>query len=264
MKQISHILSDILAARQRNNPHYSMRAFARDIGLNAGSLSGVLSGRRALPDEVLVSLPKRLAMKPSDVARLRRALSEVGAHRVQSVHDSKRTMVDARHFHILAEWEHFAFLTLMDTKDFRSNEAWLANRLAISISRVRAVKSRLVDAGLIEEGTKGELKKLCNPLNTSEDVTSTALYHGHLEELKLAELALKNRHVLDRDFSSVMVAIPSEKIQEAKSIIRKFRREFAELLENGEGDEVYNLAIQFYPLTQRKTREPNIKGKQCD
>ena len=42
------------------NPAYSQRAFARRLGLSSGSLSGILSGKRAVSEKKALALAKRL------------------------------------------------------------------------------------------------------------------------------------------------------------------------------------------------------------
>ena len=54
----------------------------------------------------------------------------------------------------------------------------------------------------------------------------------------------------ERDFSSIMVALDPEKLPEVKTIIREFRQKLATLVKDGHRSEVYQLAIQLYPITK--------------
>jgi hypothetical protein len=45
------------------------------------------------------------------------------------------------------------------------------------------------------------------------------------------------------------VAVDLDKISEAKEVIREFRRKMSTLFSEGNKSEVYNLAIQLYPLS---------------
>ena len=53
-----------------------------------------------------------------------------------------------------------------------------------------------------------------------------------------------------RDFSSTTVAIDLDKLPEVKTIIREFRQKMTTLLRDGKKTDVFQLAIQFYPLTK--------------
>jgi hypothetical protein len=77
---------------------------------------------------------------------------------------------------------------------------------------------------------------------------------GHLETLDQGKEKLELDVEL-RDFSSIMLAIDPEKLPEAKTIIREFRQKMASLLKHGHRSEVYQLAIQFYPLTIESKQE---------
>ncbi len=46
------------------------------------------------------------------------------------------------------------------------------------------------------------------------------------------------------------MAVDSEKIPEAKILIKEFRQKMSALLESGKKDEVYQLAVQLYPLSK--------------
>ena len=56
------------------------------------------------------------------------------------------------------------------------------------------------------------------------------------------------------------LAIDLSKLPEAKTIIREFRRKMATLLRDGKKTDVYQLGIQFYPLTKPVQTEPPNEG----
>jgi uncharacterized protein (TIGR02147 family) len=265
MKETAHILNDMLAKRQRRNPRYSLRAFARDLGLNAGSLSSVLTGRRPFPTHALPVAVLNLNLNPRDARRLQRAMLDDSKRSTspllaQIPHREKQKLDDC-HFQVLSEWEHYALLTLMDLKAFQSDEDWIAQRLNISVAQVRTVIDRLVAARLITRCTRGKLTKTCEPLSTTEDVASPALVKAHKEELQMANDAIDNIPMILRDMSSVMLAMPASKVEQAKKIIRQFRKDFCDLLEGEDADEVFQLSVQFFPLSRI---ESNTKSKEVD
>ena len=58
-----------------------------------------------------------------------------------------------------------------------------------------------------------------------------------------------------RDITSMTMTFQMSKMNEAKSLIRDFRRSFTELMEEGKKEEVYNLNIQLVPITKSITGE---------
>ncbi len=85
-------LQAFLKEKKKKNPSYSTRAFAQHLGIDSGTLSALLQGKRALPAK----------------AREKAAADEIA---------------------ILTEWEHFAILSLMTTQDFRDDAQWISKRL---------------------------------------------------------------------------------------------------------------------------------------
>lgn len=69
------ILNEQFAARKRKNPHYSLRAFARDLCISAPRLSRLLSGQIGLSPEAADLIARRL-MLPDESAQLFRDSAE--------------------------------------------------------------------------------------------------------------------------------------------------------------------------------------------
>ena len=158
-------------------------------------------------------------------------------------------MVDENHYNILSKWEYYGLLTLLECDDFCSDHDWIANRLNLKKDRVNEVIKGLISAKLIEQNLAGEYKLTQGPLRTTEDINSKALKTSHLETLDIGKEKLESIDVELRDYSSMTVAIDPSKLQEAKSIIREFRQKMGSLLRDGDRTEVYQMAIQLYPLT---------------
>jgi uncharacterized protein (TIGR02147 family) len=123
----------------------------------------------------------------------------------------------------------------------------------LSDLRLEVVINNLITAGLIKQELNGTYSKCQIRVRTTEDVNSHALRAGHRENLDLGKHKLDEVVVELRDFSSLMTAVDVEKIPEAKAIIREFRLKMLELMKSGKNKtEVYQMAIQFYPLTKPK------------
>ena len=61
-------LQDEFGQRQRRNPRYSLRAFARDLGTDHSALSQILRGRRPLSPRMIRRFGARLRLSPAVVA----------------------------------------------------------------------------------------------------------------------------------------------------------------------------------------------------
>jgi hypothetical protein len=51
------------------------------------------------------------------------------------------------------------------------------------------------------------------------------------------------------------MAVPTAKMPVAKNLIRQFTEDMAKLMADGDLDQVYQLNVQFFPLSKNKTQE---------
>ena len=249
-------LRDDLTRRQRKSPGYSMRAFGRDIGIHPAALSQILSGKRGLPLKESNSVIQKLSLGPKEKTlffeSLYKSKSQLDAIKIDS--DDERMMLDESYHRVIVEWEHYAVLSLFDLSDFDSSISAIACRLNINVNRAKVVVQNLMTSGLLEKTEKG-LRKCCPKVRTTEDVSSETIKQSHHEAIDLGKKKLDEVDVTKRDYSTGTWAIDPTKITEAKIIIREFRQKMASLFKEGNKTEVYQIAIQFYPLTDVNSKE---------
>jgi uncharacterized protein (TIGR02147 family) len=157
--------------------------------------------------------------------------------------------VSSDQFRLIAKWHHFAILSLIRTRGFRSDPDWIATRLGITPVQSREALERLSRLGLISSDSDGKIRRSKSKYRTTDDIASISLRQGHAENLELAKDSLVKHSVDERDFTAATMSIDPKKLPEAKEKIRKFQDELAELLESGTQSEVYKVCIQLFPLT---------------
>lgn len=238
------------------NPQYSMRAFAIKCGISSGALSEILSGKRSMTPKQCLKIVNNLQLNPLERNSF---LSLVGENELRI---RKVSFLSSKNFNYISEGIYFDFLALMDTIDFKFQLSWIAYKLGISEEKSAQIIKRLTDIQLIEE-RNGQLIKLKEFVNTSDDVKDQAIQLGHAETLKLAKESLFNDPVNERDFTSVCIPLDPELLIQIKEKIRNFHMEIRELALKGQKTEVYELAIQFFPKTKHrnKTKLPRTGSK---
>lgn len=248
-------LKDVLSLRQRENPQYSLRAYARDLGIHPGTLAKVIKGDRPLPLKDSQAVISKLRLGPKErtlfMESLLRRKTNIDNIKIDPL--DTRFMVDESNYKVISEWEHFAVTDLFDLPDFKATVEDVADRLSLSVTRAEVVVQNLLTSGLLAKEDSGKLVRVHADIKTTEDVKSQALKESHLETLKLGMTKLEDIEVELRDFSSSAMAIDLDQLLEAKTIIREFRQKMAALLRDGpKKTDVYQLAVQFYPLTNLK------------
>lgn len=153
-------------------------------------------------------------------------------------------------YRVVADWHHFAILSVMELNDFQSSSKWIAKKLGLPETLIVESLERLERLKIIDRSKETWQVQAAN-LRTTDDVASDALKEFYLNNLSLAAQKLKTVPVQDRDFSAITIAIDKAKLPFAKGMIRDFRRKLARILEAGDSkNEIYQLNILFFPLNE--------------
>lgn len=254
MKYYVEVINRDLLQRQEKNPQYSLRAYARDLGMEPSALSKILRGLRPLSIKSAGDVARSLRLNPVERTKFIESLyrTRYNIDAIDIKEEDDRFMLDESYFKVIAEWEHYAVLSLYDISGFRASAEEIAHRLNISPERAEEVLGNLLAAGLLVMNDDGDLVKTHSVVRTTEDHKNKALAESHREALRMGLEKLDAYDVDHRDFSSTTLAVDLEKLPAAKTIIREFRMKMTSLLKEGDRSEVFQLAIQFYPLTDLK------------
>ncbi len=218
-----------LQARIERNPHYSMRGFAKSLGLSHSLLSLILSGKREVSRKTIKKMAK---LFPSQEKPL--------------------TRVPLQTFESLYRWYDYAILSLLEIPATKMDPQAIAKRLGISPIEARLSLSRLKQNGIIAK-KNGKWRQVIPPIIVENNVSTDLTRKHHAELLKKADDSLHMDPFEVRDFSSTTFAVDPEHIPYARKRIRDFRRKLvAELESFGRPKEVYHLSVQLYPVSHGK------------
>jgi uncharacterized protein (TIGR02147 family) len=241
-----------LQQRMRKNSSYSLRSFARHLDISPQVLSEVIRYKRKLPQKYLDQVVDRLELNP--VARQKfstsmqirkKSLKDVAKVKLEE----EKILSEERHYKIIAEWEYYAVLNLLDLKGSKKTPKQIAQRLNLSLKRVEYVLEALEKESFVTKTKTGTYKRLQGRLNTTNDIPSSALRKAHKDILKLASEKIEVIPVEQRFYSSSTLCFDKSKLAEAKDLIIEFRNKFCDLMQKKTGDEVYQFNIQMFPLT---------------
>lgn len=226
--------------RCKNNPSYSLRSYARQLGVDASLLSKVIRGQRQPSIELIKSVGPLIGIRPQQISQLLKGNEDISYSRVSD---------DV--FSIINDWFHFAILELIKTKNFESDPAWIAKRLSIHKAEAQSAIERLERLGFIDVKDGKIFFKTQNNTWANIEVTSAARKNLQKQLVTKASEAIDDVPFELRESGSLTIATPKNLIPEIKKKIQAFRRELDEFIENQEcPDEVYQLVVSFYPLTK--------------
>lgn len=253
------ILREELEMRCGKNPRYSLRAFARDLGITSSRLSEVLSGRYGLSRGAAQKVAQQLGWSDSEVnlfcdlvdaehARAKQTRESARARLASSPPGYQQLTLDA--FQVISDWYHYAILELVAVEGFVNTPRWIAQRLNLSDHVVIAAVERLKRLELLEE-KNGRLVATDAFTATPSDMPSSALKKFHQQLLEKALTALHLQSVEERDITHLVLAVDRAQLKDAKETIRKFRRSFdARYGRAQKKNSVYCLGITLFKLEE--------------
>lgn len=258
------VLRSALLERQGSNPAYSLRAFARDVGLTAAQLSLVLSGKRGLSKSSGQKICHALGMSPdesgyfeiliessharriSDRKRARAKLSSFESYRS----DAYRLQLNL--FKVISDWHHFALLQLLGIRGQSHASVDLASELGISNSVVIEALDRLTQLELIEKHGK-RYKVLRDTVATTDGVPSEAIRKFHRQILEKALQAIPNQSVDERYLMTTILPVSQSDMARAQARIQEFHQKFVEEFGSApDQDRIYGLAVQYFRISKGK------------
>ena len=217
-----------LLSRCERNPRYSLRSYARRLGIGYSDLSKILRGTRKVTEKMY--------------ARIKDSLPVEMASPVY-------TSIDQDQFRLISEWYHFAILALVKTAGFQPRFGWIAKRLGISPLQARTAVERLERLKLLS-CRKGWRVLSANTTTVSNASTSGALRRLQTAALQNAIRAVDEIPVEERDQSTFFMAIDRSRLPEAIRRLDKYRREICEYLEAGTADDVFCLSTSLFSLSR--------------
>lgn len=238
--------------RKNSKKNYSLRAFARDLRVEASTLSKVIKGSRKLPLSLVDQVCQGLSLSLKDKELFYSSvIGDKGIRNTRFITTNLyHTLKGNSSFVVISEWEHYCFLNLLKLNNFQHDLRWAAKKMRILPSRLETVIENLKKADLLIVTSEGRFVRKYSNISSGDEFQSLALKVAHQNDLKIAVQRIWETEVEERDYASMVMAINSKKIKLAKKITRRYFEEMSSLLESENADEVFQLSVQLFPLTK--------------
>jgi uncharacterized protein (TIGR02147 family) len=241
------LLEKELYRRQKKNESYSVRAYARDLGVPQSSLARILAQERPIS--------RKFIDKVADKLNLNRVTIFSYLNKKNSKNKLKYAEIELDKFAIVADWYHDAILELIATVNFKGEIKWIAKRLELPVKTIRDAVRRLQQVGLL---SIDENKNWLDVQGSNEifpevrEISPLKMYQKQVLENSIK--ILNSRKVTERNHTSLTFSASKKNFTEATELITKFRRDLEHLMQSTDDarDEVYQLHVGFFPLTKSK------------
>lgn len=260
-------LRDFYLREKEKNRSYSYRVFANRAKLASPNyLKLVIDGARRITDKNLPTFVRGLRLTGEDAEYFRNLVFYQEAEDVEAKNAHLENMVKIRRrknnaaseiegdrLEILSSWHHWAMREMVLLKNFTDDPKWIADQLKNKITPKQAEESLALLRRLNFITKKNGKYVLSEPLlTTSDEISSLMLQRLHHQFIELGVDSIFNDPVGRREVNGLTIALSKNKVPQLKKAIKEFRKklnqEFSDVEEN---EEVYQLIINFFPLTKQ-------------
>lgn len=248
--QFIELLREDFVRRRDRNQRYSVRAFARDLGLSAGTLSEVLRGKRVLTLKRASHILERTQV--SNVKK--RRFSALAGMEVKI----PRQNLPQEYNDIMLNWVRHSIFALCEVDAFQATIQSLAKRLRISTRKVQSEIDLLVSRGLLSRQADGSYRR-----NRDGDWA----FHPGPEERRLYEknrLELCQKALMEVSENSRLILNMSfhgneKQLQMFREEIMKAFNRVSAIASGGVSEELYQLSCQLFPVNFSQARAEKEK-----
>jgi len=260
MKTTATLIKEIIEKKNAGNRRFSLRTLAKKMQIPSGRLSEIFSGKRRLTDYYLEKIFVALKLSEEEVALIRNAHYKETYTDPEESSNHEATLLTREHIDQLISWKLYAIMSFLETtayteiaqgksaSSFHTEE--IGKALSLPTAEAQALLKTMEFARFIEwnDAKKKWLTRLSNT-TTGYDIPSQAIQNYHLKILDLAKEKLPKVSVANRDYSSMTMTLDPKDLVRAKKMLRDFRQKFTAKLEASPRKKVYQLSMQFFPLT---------------
>lgn len=260
-ESISDILTSIFDFRKNKNPHYSIRAFARDLEMSPSRLSELMNNiGGGISGSLATKMSNNLKLKPQEkkffldtilaTSARNRQVRKLASKRIEKAKKSKLLLeLQEEQFKIISDWYHAAILELTQIDSFHKSPDWIAQTLGISEVQAKEAVTRLKKVGLIQVRSDGAWEIHPDAYQTFSK-SSLAVRKFHQQIMSMAAQSIAHDPALERECQAMIVAIPKKSLPKFSEKMRDFLRDCWEDIGDDEKDSLYSFSVQLTPARQ--------------
>jgi len=261
------IIKKYFLRKQKVNPKYSLRSFARDLDVNPAFVSRLLNGKQEIPNARLNQIAKILDMDSLTLKELKKSMAfvvlremglspaDLGHSKVNSLLLFDDRAMTAKEMNVLDPWYNITIMELVTCSNFKPEASWIARRLKLTTEQVEKSLSYLIQNEYLSRNEEGNFMKTNKQLRlpTKQSVGIIRQFHKSMMELAVKEMFQKTgeKDFAERLITSTSIAVNKENIPKAKERMLEMQIEISNILRQGECTEVFDLTLALFPLTQK-------------
>lgn len=259
-------LSDLYKNAKEQIDRFSYRIFANVMGFGATNyLHLICSGKRQLSRSAALKISDALDLSAKKKNYLL-TLSEYESARKPIEREQKlsqlakiaqsnlKSELSKEELEYFSKWYHPVIREMIGMKNFNADPKWITTQIIPRISVDQAEKSlKLLERiGYISFDPKeNTYVQTTKHVRTPKEVKGLAICHYHQQMINIGRESIMNVKAKRRDVSAITINVDTKLAEEIKAEIQKFRADILKKSERiNEGNQIYQLNIQWFPFTQ--------------
>ncbi len=257
-------LKDFYHHKRHTDRKFSIRFFARRAGLKSENyLKVVMDGNRNLTARNLPKFVKGLGLGRTQAEYFEalvhlnqaRDVSEKREYLEKLIHLKKKKTVlqltrDQLDFY--ADWFNIVIFEMACQAEFNPQPEFISRRLKNKVSPKQVTDSlkMMIDLGILKIDENQRIMPVAARIGSSGEVPRDQIkkLHDSFIHQALEALHLQKEH--EREIRSLTISLTKEQMPLFKEKLKDFQRELNTVFSSGEGQDVYQLNMQFFKLTK--------------
>ena len=268
MKKPYLLLKKAFESGKRSGLKLTLSELATRTGVSTGYMSKIFSGQKPLTPQLAESICSELRL---DDLQKNQLINQLAQNLVEKKFKNKNeglkfkrgktvqllndmVLLGEESEWLLSKWYRLPMLDLITCDNFQLNSKYISQRLGLPEGDVVECLRSLKFYKFLSEDKDGNLIKTFNKLRFPSKFSKGIVRNYHEMQMKRAIQSMqKNITLADfngRLITSLTVATDKKSLEKVKDLLHHALYEAAEILNEGECTEVYQLNLQLFPQTR--------------
>jgi uncharacterized protein (TIGR02147 family) len=256
-------LRDFYIEKKGESSFFSLRYMGGKVAVDPSHLVKIFQQQRHIGNSLIDVFITFCGLNGSDaeyfanLVRFNKAKSDRDSkmyfEKLLSLKGAGAWSLEKNQYEFYTKWYYSAILTLLDFYPFIDDYASLAAKVSPPITEAKAKKAvaLLEQLGLIRKSADGPWQLTHKIITTGDHCRSIAVKTFQEATMQLAIESLHRHPPEKRNISTVTITVAEKNIDRVNEVIADFRESLLQLArDEAHPDKVYQLNIQFFPLTQ--------------
>lgn len=266
-------LKDFYTDKKEHCSYFSNRYFCKKAGIKSPSLlKEVIEGKRNLTEKTIPAFVKGLGLNENDAKfftlLVRFNQNKNPLEKQQTLEQMRgltrvitQEVIPVDHYAYYSKWYNPVIRELACILDWNENYTLLAKSVNPPIKKTEAKESiaLLIKLGLLIRSKTGIYTQSHPAITTGREVTALGVRSLNRHLSCMGTEAIDRFPPNERDISSLTIGISKRSYSIIKQEIQEFKNRIIRIVDDDKNsDGVYNINVQFFPVSNKKQKRRNI------